>query len=223
MPASRALPPRDASPSARRTPAGAGAPRHPSVARRLERTTARSPWPRLAFWVLAALLVIGLRARPAQAQRSVAPFLAIGAGVPADAGDDLSEGVTAKAGLWIRSPDRPFGVLVEGLYARLGGDRSAGANAGMQIGGASVNLTTRRHASRFDTYFLGGAGYYWHSDRDGRLQSSHGPGLSAGIGEVLSVGRRDLFVELRYHRIRVDDPASDRWMSFIPMIVGMRF
>jgi len=205
--------------------ASGAAPRHPAVARRLERATPTTPWPRLTFWVIAALTVIGLgvRARPAQAQRSVAPMLAIGAAVPADAGDDLSEGFTAKAGLWIRSPDRPFGVTIEGLYARLGGDGTSSANRGLHLGGATVNLTTKRHESRFDTYVFGGAGYYWYSNRGGRLRSNNGPGFNAGIGEVLSIGRRDLFVELRYHRIRVDDPGADRWMSFIPMVVGARF
>jgi hypothetical protein len=191
----------------------------------LERTTPGSPWPRLTFWLIAAAAVIavGVGARPAQAQRSVAPVLAIGVGVPADAGDDLSEGITAKAGLWIRSPDRPFGVTIEGMYARLGAADTPAANTGMHLGGASVNLTTKRHERRFDTYVFGGAGYYWYSDRGGRLRSTNGPGFQGGIGEVLSVGRRDLFVELRYHSIRVDDPASDRWMSFIPMVVGARF
>lgn len=201
------------------------APRHPAVARRLQRAASAARLPLVAFWVIAAVGVIALAvvARPAGAQWSIAPVLAIGAGVPADAGDNLNEGFSAKAGLWLRSPSIPFGITLEGVYARLGSTRTPEANAGVQIGGASINLTTRRHDGRFDTYLVGGVGYYWYSGRDGRLQSSDGPGFNAGLGETFDVGGHDLFAELRYHRVRVTDPLSDRWMSFVPLVFGIRF
>lgn len=199
--------------------------RHGAARRRPQRVSGVPRASAVALRLLAAVgwAALGVGARPLPAQWSVAPVFALGAAVPADAGDNLSEGFVAKAGVWLRAPSIPFGLTVEGLYTRMGGTRTPRANAGVQVAGASLNMTTRRHDRRWDTYLVGGAGYYWHSGRDGRLRSHGGAGLNAGIGEVFAVGGHDLFVELRYHWLKVNDPVADGWMSFMPLVLGVRF
>jgi hypothetical protein len=199
--------------------------RRAPVAVRAEGAGPRTHWPLIGIWGMAAAMLVALAimTRPLGAQWSIAPVIAVGAAVPADADDNLSEGVALKGGLWLRSPRVPFGITIEALYAHFGGTRTPESNTGKQIGGAVLNLTTRRHDTRWDTYLVGGAGAYWHSDREGRLRSGSSPGFNAGLGEVFSAGGHDLFVELRYHRLRVNDTAGNRWMSFIPLVFGVRF
>lgn len=168
-----------------------------------------------------ALLVT---AAPAYRQWAVAPTVAVGLAVPGGAlHDAVAEGITGKLGVWIRAPGAPVGLTSELLYAHLRGGRVSPRAGDLRIAAALANITTRRHDGRLDPYATLGVGWYHHGDPDNRFQSSTAPGVNVGIGEVIAVGERDYFVEVRLHAMRTTAPRGRSWTTFGPLMMGLRF
>lgn len=168
------------------------------------------------------LLLAG--ATPLAAQWSAAPAVAVGLAVPGGAlHDAVGEGVTAKAGLWMRAPRVPVGFTAEVMYTHLRGDRGRPVADDLQIGSVLVNFTTRRHEGRLDPYGTAGIGWYTFTDPDNRFTNGRAPGVNIGVGEVIAIGRRDFFVEARLHAMRTSTPTGSTWTTFLPLMLGVRF
>jgi hypothetical protein len=163
-------------------------------------------------------------AAPAQAQWSAAPAVAIGLAVPGGMlHDAVAEGITGKAGVWMRAPRVPVGFTAEAMYTHLRGGRTQPRSGDMRIGGVIANLTTRRHEGRLDPYGTIGAGWYAFSDPDGRFRSNNAPGMNVGVGEVIALGNHDYFVEVRLHVMRTNTMSGRAWTTFLPLMVGVRY
>lgn len=161
---------------------------------------------------------------PVRAQWSAAPTVAIGLAVPGGAlHDAVAEGVTAKAGLWMRAPRVPVGFTAEAMYTHLRGGRTVPRSGDMQIGSLLTNVTTRRHEGRLDPYGTLGFGWYWYSDPDARFRGTSAPGINVGVGEVIALARRDYFVEVRLHAMRTPTVTGRSWTMFLPLMLGVRF
>jgi hypothetical protein len=173
------------------------------------------------FVGLTALLLVS--APSAQAQWSAAPAVAIGIGIPGTKQDQLAEGVVAKAGVWMRAPRVPVGFTVEGMFTHLRDGRQTVGSNGMSIGGATFNLTTRRHENRLDTYGVAGAGWYWFDNPMGRYTRTNAPGFNVGVGELLEISGHDLFIEVRFHALRTPMTTGSSWTTTLPIMLGMRF
>ncbi len=174
----------------------------------------------------AAALCYGgtMQARTVEAQWSAAPSAAIGLAVPAGSLRDLvSEGVTAKAGLWMRAPRIPVGFTAEGMYSHSRAAPRSGAVDDFRVSAMTLNLTTRRHEGRLDPYGVLGAGRYWYNDPGMRFSTGSAPGVNIGLGEVIAVGTRDLFVEMRLHAIRTPTTDGARWTTLLPIMLGIRY
>lgn len=170
----------------------------------------------------AALLVCAL---PAHGQWSAAPTVALGLAIPGGTlHDAVAEGIIAKAGLWMRAPRVPFGVTAEAMYTYMRGDNKNARAEDMHIGAVLVNMTTRRHEGRLDPYGILGGGWYLFSDPDARFQRRSAPGVNVGVGEVIAVGDRDYFIEVRLHAMRTTSMAGGSvWTTFLPIMAGVRF
>ena len=170
-------------------------------------------------------LVLGLCAPAhAHAQWSASPVVAIGPVIPAGSFRDVvREGAALKLGVWLRAPRVPVGVTTEVLLAQFG---SSGARDGLdraRVGAITANVTTRRHDRRLDLYGIAGAGWYWMDRMAPRYLDRQAPGFNVGVGEVVSLGHTDLFVELRLHAVRATSRTGEGWMTFMPLLVGARF
>lgn len=170
----------------------------------------------------AALLVCAI---PAHGQWSAAPAVALGLAIPGGTlHDAVTEGVTAKAGLWMRAPRVPFGVTAEAMYTHMRGENARTRAGNMQIGAVLVNMTTRRHEGRLDPYGILGGGWYLFNDPDERFKGRAAPGVNIGVGEVIAVGDRDYFVEVRLHAMRTASMSGrGTWTTFLPLMAGLRF
>jgi len=183
---------------------------------------------RTAKWSLvtggvAACVVLLVTAAPAHGQWSAAPTVAVGLAVPGGAlHDAVAEGITGKIGVWMRAPRVPVGFTSELLYTHMRGGRTEPRAGDLRIAAALVNLTTRRHEGRLDPYATLGVGWYHHGDPDDRFRSSTAPGVNVGIGEVIALGDRDYFVEVRLHAMRTTAPTGRRWTTFLPLMMGVR-
>lgn len=186
----------------------------------MRNTVDRLAW-KAAGAACAALL---MGAVPAYGQWSVAPAVALGAAIPGGSMRDvLREGVTAKAGLWLRAPRVPVGITAEAMYTHMRADAMRGASDDFHVGALLMNVTTRRHEGRLDPYGVVGGGWYRFTDPDARFLARSAPGLNVGVGEVVAVGQRDYFVELRLHAMYTSTMTGRAWTTFLPLMVGMRF
>jgi hypothetical protein len=43
------------------------------------------------------------------------------------------------------------------------------------------------------------------------------------VGEIIALGSRDFFVELRLHAVRTPARTGEQWMTFMPLLIGARF
>ena len=169
---------------------------------------------------LPALLV----ARPAHGQWSIAPSVALGTAIPAGAfGREVAESVTIKGALWLRAPRVPVGVTIEGMYAQFRDARPGVTSEHTHVGAVLANVTTRRHERRLDLYGVAGAGWYWRNGPTDSFAERQAPGINVGVGEIIALGRRDLFVELRLHAVRTPARTGEQWMTFMPLLIGARF
>jgi hypothetical protein len=169
-----------------------------------------------------AALLVG--AGPAHGQWSAAPAIALGVAIPGGMlRDDLREGVTAKAGVWLRAPRVPVGITAEAMYTHLPAERNRGSAGDLRAGAMLLNVTTRRHEGRLDPYGIVGAGWYLFDNAKGRFSDRGAPGINVGIGEVIALGQRDYFVELRLHAMRTAGMDGRSWTTFLPLMAGLRF
>lgn len=174
--------------------------------------------------IIAAVATLLVSPVPAHGQWTAAPTMAVGLAVPGGAlHDAVAEGVTGKIGVWMRAPGVPVGLTSEVLYTHLRGGRSTPRAGDLRIAAVLANITTRRHAGRLDPYVTIGGGWYHHGDPDNRFVSSTAPGLNFGLGEVIAVGERDYFVEVRLHAMRTASPTGRTWTTFLPLMMGLRF
>lgn len=172
----------------------------------------------------ALLLTCFLPIRQASAQWSAAPAVALGLAVPGGSLRDLvSEGLTAKAGVWMRAPRVPVGFTAEAMLMHAGRVRNSAATDAFRVAAVTLNATTRRHEGRLDPYGVLGAGWYWHTDPGMGLTQRSAPGVNVGIGEVIAMRDRDFFVELRLHAVRTPTADGARWTTFLPVLFGVRF
>ncbi|WP_396222574.1 hypothetical protein [Gemmatimonas sp.] len=161
---------------------------------------------------------------PAHGQWSAAPVVALGAAIPGGSlRDVMAEGVTAKAGVWMRAPRVPVGITAEAMFTRLWADRREAADGALQVGAMLVNVTSRRHEGRLDPYGTFGAGWYLFNNPEDRYRERHAPGVNVGIGEVIAVGDRDYFVEVRLHAMYTATTTGRAWTTFLPLMAGVRF
>ncbi|MBL0889643.1 MAG: hypothetical protein K2Y26_05770 [Gemmatimonadaceae bacterium] len=117
----------------------------------------------------------------------------------------------------------PVGLTAEAMYTHLRGGRTVPRSGSLPVASLSANVTTRRHEGRLDFYGTLGAGWYWHGDPDDRFLDGSAPGFNVGIGEVVAVNGRDVFVELRLHAIRTSNEGGPAWTTFMPLMLGVRF
>ena len=163
-------------------------------------------------------------ARPAQGQWSIAPSVALGVAIPAGAfGGAVKEGVALKAALWMRAPRFPVGFTLEGMHTQFRGTRSNVASRGSRTSAIIANVTTRRHERKLDLYGVAGAGWYWLDGPRELYAEGQAPGINVGVGEIIALGARDYFVELRFHAIRTPARTGEQWLTFMPLLVGARF
>lgn len=184
------------------------------------------------FWVnrrpvvgmMVAAVTLLVSAVPAHGQWSAAPTAAIGLAVPGGVlHDAVAEGVTGKVGVWVRAPRVPVGLTSEVMYTHLRGGRTMPRADDLRIAAVLVNVTSRRHEGRFDPYVTAGGGWYHHGDPDNRFRSSSAPGVNVGLGEVIAMGDRDNFVEVRLHAMRTASATGRTWTTFLPLMLGLRF
>ena len=162
--------------------------------------------------------------RPAQAQWSIAPSVALGTAVPAGAfGRDVAESVTLKGALWLRAPRVPVGLTIEGMYAQFRDVRPNVVSEDTHLGAVIANVTTRRHERKLELYGVAGAGWYWRNGPTDSFAERQAPGINVGVGEIIALGSRDFFVELRLHAVRTPARTGEQWMTFMPLLIGARF
>ncbi len=150
--------------------------------------------------------------------------MALGLSIPTGAlGDVASEGAALKAGVWIRAPRVPVGLSVEGLYTHLRGGANGAASKSSRVGGLLANITTKRHARRLELYGIAGGGYYWLDGPSTSFVRRNAPGLNVGVGEIIALGSNDYFIELRLHAVRTPAQSGERWTTFMPVLMGVRF
>lgn len=180
---------------------------------------------RRARGIAAALLMAGIvPSTQASAQWSAAPAVALGLAVPGGSLRDLvSEGLTAKAGVWMRAPRVPVGFTAEAMVMHAGRVRRSAATDAFRVAAVTLNATTRRHEGRLDPYGVLGAGWYWHTDPGQGFTQRSAPGVNVGLGEVIAMGERDFFVELRLHAVRTPTAEGVRWTTFLPVLLGVRY
>ena len=174
----------------------------------------------VAFFVC----VSALMTHRLQAQWSASPVIALGPSIPTGAmGSSVSYGGVIKAGLWMRAPKVPVGLTVEGLYTQFGINASRTGTGDSRIGALTANVTTRRHQRRLELYGVVGGGWYWHDGPIDPFPARQAAGINVGVGEVIALGARDYFAELRLHAIRTPARTGEGWMSFMPLVLGVRF
>jgi hypothetical protein len=172
----------------------------------------------------AACAALLMGARPAHGQWSAAPAVAVGAAIPGGTmRDAVGEGVTAKVGLWLRAPRVPVGITAEAMYTYMHGESVRATKDDFQVGALLLNVTTRRHEGRLDPYGVLGGGWYHFTDPDGRFVQRSAPGVNVGVGEVIAVGDRDYFVEVRFHAMYTAGMSGRQWTTFLPLMAGIRF
>jgi hypothetical protein len=170
-----------------------------------------------------AISLLGTTA-PLHAQWRAAPTVAVGLAVPGGAlHDAVAEGITGKVGVLMRAPGVPVGLTSELLYTHLRGGRASPRAGDLRIAAVLANVTTRRHDGRLDPYATLGVGWYSHGDPDDRFRTSTAPGVNVGIGEVIAVGERDYFVEVRLHAMHTTALTGRTWTTFMPLMMGLRF
>jgi hypothetical protein len=150
--------------------------------------------------------------------------VALGVAIPGGTlRDVVAEGVTAKAGVWMRAPRVPVGITAEAMYTHLRGDQRGARDGALQVGAMLFNITSRRHEGRLDPYGTLGAGWYLFNNPERRFLEGHAPGVNVGVGEVIALGDRDYFVEVRLHAMYTSTPTGRAWKTFLPLMLGMRF
>ncbi len=165
-----------------------------------------------------------ISARPAHGQWSVAPSVALGPAIPTGAfGSGVNEGVALKGALWMRAPRFPVGFTFEGMYAQFRDARPAVASQDSRLFAVVANVTTRRHERKLDLYGIAGAGWYWRDGPNDTFADRQAPGVNIGVGEIIALGSRDFFVELRLHAVRKPARTREQWMTFMPLLIGARF
>ncbi len=163
-------------------------------------------------------------AAPLHAQWSAAPTLAVGPVIPTGAlGDVANEGLAVKAGAWLRAPRVPVGLAVEAMYAHFRAGANGASSTDTRVGAVLANITTRRHARRLELYGSAGGGYYWLDGASASLAGRRAAGVNIGVGEIIALGSHDYFVELRLHAVRTPAQSPSRWMTFMPLLLGIRF
>jgi len=163
-------------------------------------------------------------ARPAEGQWSIAPSIALGTAIPAGAlGGVASESVALKGALWLRAPRVPVGFTVEGMYAQFRDARPNVVSQHTHVSAVVANITTRRHERKLELYGVAGAGWYWQNGPTDSFADRQAPGVNFGVGEIIALGSRDYFVELRLHAVRTPARTGEQWMTFMPLLVGARF
>jgi hypothetical protein len=135
----------------------------------------------------------------------------------------VRNGVAVKAGVWMRAPGIPVGITAEGMYARYGGGQTIDALGPVVLSAVTLNATTRRHQRKLETYGVGGIGWYWLDGGAPRYADPQAPGFNVGVGEIIAVGSRDYFIELRLHAVRMASASGERWLTTMPILLGVRF
>ena len=128
-----------------------------------------------------------------------------------------------KGALWLRAPRVPVGVTIEGMYAQFRDARPDMASEHTHVGAVLANVTTRRHERKLELYGVAGAGWYWRNGPTDSFAERQAPGINVGIGEIIALGSRDFFVELRLHAVRTPARTGEQWMTFMPLLIGARF
>lgn len=151
-----------------------------------------------------------------------------GAAMPTgDAGNSLNTGWTLGGALDMHAPLTPFGVRVEGGYARYGvqGLSGTGITAHVSDLGANLNVVmTVVNAGLVKPYLT--AGPSWSnikaSGSDGTTTSSDSEnkfGFNAGGGVDFGLGGLGARIDLRYKRISTSGSA----FTTVPLTFGIRF
>ena len=151
-----------------------------------------------------------------------------GAAVPTgDAGDVFNTGFTLGGALDVHMPVTPFGVRLEGRYARFGvkGLDGTGITAHGSDAGANLNLVmTLANAVVVKPYLTAGPSYssLKVTGSDGTTTDSQSEGhfgFNAGGGIDFGLGPLGARLDLRYKRISTDGSA----FTTIPLTFGIRF
>jgi Ca2+-binding RTX toxin-like protein len=172
-----------------------------------------------ALPLAAALAVVASAAR---AQSPIRLGLAGGISTPmGSTADALERGYNGTVTLAIKPPLSPLGLRLDGMYNQLkGADGALAGVPNLNVAAATANLTyTLLPLAVARLYLIGGAGYY-RTGFAGGDDARTDVGYNGGAGLQLGVGRTQLFVEGRYHRVRTSDNGD---LSFVPVTVGLMF
>jgi len=168
------------------------------------------------------------------AQKARATSLGVGGGFTMPTGDYsdcCSSGFNVGGFVQWRQPDQVFGVRGEVLYNRndmkdewindLGGDSG---NTGILSFDVDGVLEVAPRESSMGWYLLAGVGMYQVKTSVSVFGSSASDtqselGFNAGGGLTFRMGGANLFVEGRWHNVKVDNATY----AFLPLTVGLRW
>jgi hypothetical protein len=171
---------------------------------------------------VAAALASLLSATPLLAQ--TAEFrLGGGVGIPLGTFNEVVKlGWHGTAGISLLSPTAPFGVRLDGSFARFSAEGAADIQNQLIHGtlGAVYRFLSAPDA-RLSPYVIGGGGIY-HNDAVGDNApegSSTDFGVNLGAGFEFDAGGAGLFLEGRWHNVFLEGDN----LKFLPITLGIRF
>ena len=172
---------------------------------------------RVAAVVLPLLATSGLQAQGAEFS------LGGGVGVPLGTYDDVVKvGWQGTAGISFVPRSLPFGIQVDGAYARFSDETPLDVTSQLIYGTANaVYKFQSSDATRFRPYLIGGGGVYNSkaTGSDAPSGSSTEFGINLGAGFDFKAGGAGLFVEGRWHNVFFEGDN----LKFFPVTLGIRF
>jgi len=182
---------------------------------------------------LCAALCIFAAASAAGAQGSPGVHFGIAGGAifpTSDAREIYDAGYHGSVLLNFNVPLSPFGIRVEGMYARTNEKGLANKSGNVQIGAGTVSLVLGPRTVTVRPYFVGGGGVYhvrftetanFVTFRENQTSFgwSAGGGLSFPLGPAAT-----MFLEARYTRIDTEpNPFVRNHFTLIPVTIGFVF
>jgi hypothetical protein len=174
----------------------------------------RSLTRRAAAFATGVVAVLAVGAAPAQAQSPIRLGLA----------DTHESGYNGTVTLAVNAPLLPVGLRIDGMFNELKGQDDGllgGAASDLRVSSVNANLTYNILPLPIArVYLIGGAGYYRTELKDSGIDTETKVGYNGGAGLRFGTGRGQLFIEARYHQIRLDDDAK---IEILPITIGLLF
>jgi hypothetical protein len=185
----------------------------------------RSLTRRAAAFAAGVVAVLSVGAAPAQAQSPIRLGLAGGLAMPmGDVADTHESGYNGTVTLAVNAPLLPVGLRIDGMFNELKAQDDGllgGAAPDLRVSSVNANLTYNILPLPIArVYLIGGAGYYRTELKDSGVDTETKVGYNGGAGLRFGTGRAQLFVEARYHQIRLDDDAK---IEIVPITIGFLF